>query len=192
MTRTVHLPPLESSEFDSQHILNVVIAYQDFETGKHAKKTYDFLVENLSHDCRFTNQMWKFEVLSVPKLREMAAKDAALADIVIISCHGTDLPPEVKAWIELWITEPHHPIALVALCDCPDGLHKDEARSYLADIAQRGKMEFFAQPDEWPGSSTKNETFFVHRDPSFNHPSLSALAGMTQDDIKLPRWGINE
>ena len=66
MTRTLHLSPLESPESDLNSTFNVVIAYEDFDTGKHARKTYDFLVENLGQRCEFTNQMWKFEVLSVP------------------------------------------------------------------------------------------------------------------------------
>jgi len=58
----------------------VVIAYEDFETGKQAKRTFDFLAEQLKDECQFTNQMWKFDVLNIPKLREMAAKDAAGAE----------------------------------------------------------------------------------------------------------------
>jgi len=88
-----------------QSTLNVVIAYEDLETGKRAKRIHDFLVENLGHDCQFTNQMWKFELLGIPKLREMAAQDAMMADIVIISCHGAELPSDFKAWVELWAAD---------------------------------------------------------------------------------------
>src|ERR1051325_527110 len=103
MQQSLSYSRIGSPDLQANPLINVVIAYEDFETGKHAKKTYDFLVEHLSEQCRFINQMWKFDVLSIPKLREMAAKDAAMADIVIVSCHGAeDLPADVKAWIELW------------------------------------------------------------------------------------------
>src|SRR5205823_2351421 len=116
------------------------------------KKTYDFLVENLGHEYQFNNQMWKFDVLSIPKLREMAAHDAALADIVVISSLGAPLPDEVKAWIEVWLSEKNHPLALVALFERAEQapLETWAARSYLESVAQRGQMEFFAQPDHWP------------------------------------------
>src|SRR5262245_57788797 len=98
MQNTLTFPPLKSAERESAPTFNVVIAYEDFETGKNAKKTYDFLVEHLGHECEFSNQMWKFDVLALPKLKEMAARDAADADIIIISAHGTsELPPEVKS-----------------------------------------------------------------------------------------------
>src|SRR5438105_1310923 len=77
MQRSLTYPPLTSG-LEAQPELNVVIAYEDFETGKRAKTTYDFLSENLGTNCKFSSQMWKFEVLGIPKLREMAAQDAAV------------------------------------------------------------------------------------------------------------------
>jgi len=191
MTRSLHLTPLASPEAEANRAFNVVIAYEDLETGKHAKRIYDFLVENLGHDCRFTNQMWKFEVLGIPKLREMAARDAMMADIVVISCHGTELPPDFKAWVELWVAEPNHPIALVALFDYQHR-QADEARSYLADVARRGQMEFFAQPDELPERRNSEDFFTLQRNSSFKRRTLSTLAGAMQRDTSFPDWGINE
>jgi len=192
MTRAPHLSRFDSVDLDVNSTFNVVIAYEDFETGKHAKKTYDFLADNLGHDCRFTNQMWKFEVLSIPKLREIAAKDAANADIVMISCHGRDLPPEVRAWLELWLAEPTHPIALVALFDRANPEDTAEVRSYLASVATRGQMEFFAQPDEWPGSHKQNDWMPLSRTETLNDGALSILASGIQQDRSFSRWGINE
>ena len=183
--------PLESPEVDANPTFNVVIAYEDLETGKRAKKIYDFLVENLGHDCRFTNQMWKFEVLGIPKLREMAARDAMMADIVVISCHGTELPPDFKVWVESWVAEPNHPIALVALLDYQHR-QADEARSYLADVARRGQMAFFAQPDELPERRNSEDFFTLQRNSSFKRRTLSTLAGAMQRDTSFPDWGINE
>src|SRR5205085_1496492 len=135
MQHTVIYPPLGSSDLGSNPNFNVVIAYEDFETGKQAKKTCDFLSGNLGLDCHVNHQMWKFDVLGLPKLREMAAKDAAAADIIIISCRGdNDLPEALKSWIELWLAEKGHSLALVALIERPqDHLFQSRAvRDYLA------------------------------------------------------------
>src|SRR5262245_65262142 len=106
MQNTLNFPSLRSTGGEGDLTFNVVIAYEDFETGKNAKKTYDFLVEHLGHECVFSNQMWKFDVLTLPKLKEMAISDAREADIIIISAHGNnDLPPQVKAWIEGWAAD---------------------------------------------------------------------------------------
>lgn len=192
MTRSMSLPPLESSDLENSSTFNVVIAYEDLETGKIAKTTYDFLVENLGRDCRFINQMWKFDVLSIPKLREMAARDATQADIIIISSHGSDLPAEVRTWIELFLAEPNHAIALVALFDSPDAEATFQARSYLARVAERGEMEFFAQPDEWPGHHRAEKALDSPVQNPFARRTITTLTDAVHQDRSFPRWGINE
>jgi hypothetical protein len=189
-------PPLDSPELDLNPSFNVVIAYEDFETGKQAKRTFDFLAEQLKDECQFTNQMWKFDVLNIPKLREMAAKDAAGADIVIISCHArSELAPEVRAWIELWLAERNEAIALVALLDSPPGFTMETIalRKYLADVALRGGMEFFVQPDDLMTLARPMQ----RAQPSTGQSApidlaVASLARAVEREGKFPRWGINE
>ena len=188
-------PPIGCSEVEAKPSFNIVIAYEDFETGKQAKRTYDYLVEKLGHDCHFTNVMWKFDVLNIPKMREMAAKDAAMADIVIVACHGTSqVPPEVKAWIELWLGEQGHPIALVALMDTPLGftMEATTVRNYLAEIALRGGMEFFTQPEEHALKLSFSPRPALKRNVSPEASILPSLASAAQVGTAFPRWGINE
>ncbi|HLX70077.1 MAG TPA: hypothetical protein VKV04_10670 [Verrucomicrobiae bacterium] len=178
---TLSLPALGSSDTEGSNALNVVIAYEDLETGKRAMKTYDYLVEHLGDQCLFTNQMWKFDVLAVPKLRDIAAKDAVAADIIIVAAHeGNELPAEVKAWIQQWLSFNTRASALVGLfgaesVDTP-------VRDYLASIAKRAKIEFFCQPGLWPGKSNKHES----------NPTLAVLASVMQEDHEVLHWGINE
>jgi hypothetical protein len=195
MQHTQSTPSFGSPEPDFNPGFNVVIAYEDFETGKHAKKTYDFLVENLGHDCPFSNQMWKFDVLNIPKLREMAVRDATQADIVLISSHGRgDLPDAVKSWIDCWLAEPRNAIALVALFACPreETARTRVIRAYLASVAKQGKIEFFAQPDDWPGRRQPDGFLPLPSRAELNGRILSTLAGAVQKDLSFPRWGIDE
>lgn len=193
MQHTAFYSPVGSSDLEPDPIFNVVIAYEDFETGKHAKETYDFLVNNLRHECRFENQMWKFDVLGIPKLREMAAKDAMLADIIIISCRGThDLSSDVKAWINAWLDGQSNAIALVALFGDHAGPGDNHhVREYLADVSRRAQMEFFAQPNALPFKRF-DESFASERGAKREDKALSTLAAMVQRDQTFPHWGINE
>ena len=195
MQRTLLPPPLSPSDLDANPTFNVLIAYEDFETGKQAKRTYDFLLQNLGQECHFEHQMWKFDVLSIPKLREMAARDALAADIIIISSHGGEsLPEHVQEWIESWLGQPTNSIALVALFDFANDkiLNTRGIRNYLADAARRGGMGFFAQPGEMPGSKEENESLAWESPVDRSGRTLSALAGVVQRDVSFPRWGINE
>lgn len=189
MQHTLHFPLLDSPESETgPQVFNVVIAYEDFETGKHAKRIYDVLTENLGAEWKVSNQMWKFDVLSIPKLREIAVKDALAADILMVSCHGERVPLHVKDWLETTIAMDHGPIALVALFDMRADA-SGSVRSYLADVARRGKMDFFAQPDEWP-SVRRGGANWEH-DPGFGDRTLTTLAGAVRRDIPV-HWGINE
>jgi hypothetical protein len=193
MQHTAFYSPIGSSDLEPDPIFNVVIVYEDFETGKQAKETYDFLVNNLRHECRFENQMWKFDVLGISKLREMAAKDAQMADIIIISCHGThDLSTDVKAWIDAWVQGQSNAIALVGLfgngCDDCDN---NSIRDYLAGVAGRARMEFFAQPNDL-AVKRFDQSIAHDRGIKRDEKTLSALAGIVQRDQTFPHWGINE
>jgi hypothetical protein len=196
MQRSIIHHPLSPTPLDETPDFSILIAYEDFECGKQAKVTYDFLVENLDADCQFSNTMWKFDVLGIPKLREMAAKDAAQADIIIIACKGNHrLPGEIKAWFESWVEEKTNAIALVALFDSPDidPEQVEATRDYLASVAKRGRMEFFMQPYDQFRAKPKAESKNITRQISpLDEEALSTLSGFAQQDLSFPRWGINE
>jgi len=140
--------------------------------------------------------MWKFEVLEIAKLRELAAKDAAMADIIIVSSHGANLLPDgLKAWLEICVSEKAHAIALVALFDSSRGDDPAMIRAntaYLADVAKRGEMEFFAQPGELPNTKEPGEAFEFSRGTLPHDQALSTISSIVQRDLSFPRWGINE
>jgi hypothetical protein len=64
-------------------------------------------------------------------------------------------------------------------------------RAYLAEVAKSGGMEFFAQPDQWPGRVQSNEPFSL-QDSGVTNRTLSTLAGAVHREQTFPRWGINE
>src|SRR6185437_1781183 len=187
--QTFRFPILGSSEKKVNSALNVVIAYEDLETGKRAMKTYDYMVEQLGDQCLFTNQMWKFDVLPVPKLKEIAAKDAASAEIIIVSAHeGKQLPDEVKSWVELWLSYETQATALVGLFGAENP--ENPVRNYLADVARRAKIEFFCQPGIWPALGQKHDT--STRMWERNEKTFSFLANAVREEPVASHWGINE
>lgn len=186
---TVTFPALDSMAIEANPTFNVVLAYEDLETGKRAMRTYDYLVEQLGGECLFANQMWKFDLLTVNKLREMAAHDAAVADILIISAHeGNELSHEVKEWAEMWAAEKTKTIALVGLFDAEPSL-ATPVRDFMEAIAERAGVEFFSQPGFWPGDlkAAKVGAARPRTDKTF-----SILANMVQDEPTVSHWGINE
>ena len=174
--------------------LNVVIVYEDLDTGKKAKKTFDLLAQNLSGACHLTDQMWKFDVLTIHQLSQIALKDAAQADIIIISCRGDELPDHIKAWIEAALAESCNVLALVALIDDAHArsMAGFAARRYLAAVARRARIEFFAQPSLRLPERQPDQPVFSKRNAEVIQPALTPFASVIPRGARSPRWGINE
>ena len=76
----------------------------------------------------------------MPELRAIAAEEAALADLIIISVHHFEtLPDGVKSWIDLWLGQRNnHNIVLLALFDPVYQGTSSSMKAYLQEVAKRG------------------------------------------------------
>jgi hypothetical protein len=139
--------------------------------------------------------MWRFDVLRIPECRELAAKGAAAADVIMISSHGTgDLPGDVKAWIELWLRDKGDLLALVALFDgAPCQADQDwPIQDYLAGVAERGQISFFAEPDTWPGKGPHQIHLPLETGSNGIIQPLVPIDAVTAPSPDVEHWGINE
>jgi hypothetical protein len=185
--QSLTLSPLGSPVSDVRPAFNIVTAYEDFETGRRAKKTYDYLDQHLSEQCVLSNQMWKFDVLAMPKLSEIAAREAAAADVVIIAAHGPDgFRHHVRFWIESWLEGAENLIALVGLFDSE--YIENAARDYLARVADRASVAFFSQPAVSLASGNGGFSAMSDR----NGQTFSVLASIPEGEQSSSHWGINE
>ena len=127
-------------------------AHEDTATGARADEFCRMLSKCLSQDCKITKEMWLLTELRTPQLRSIAAREAALADLVIVSVHHAEtLPIEVKTWIDLWLKQRgSRPAVLLALFDPLYLGTSSSIQAYLREVAQSGKMEFLARSEEKP------------------------------------------
>jgi len=93
-----------------------------------------------------------FTELGVPQLRAIAASEAALAHLIIISVHHAEsLPDGVKSWIDLWLGQRNNRRSvLLALFDPIYQGTSSSIKAYLEEVAKRGGMEFLAKSEEAP------------------------------------------
>ena len=134
-------------DLDDKSKFKVVVIYEDGPAGRRAKHFYDKLIHELEEECAFSLQLWSFQVLAIPELRESAVESAAQADFVILSLHGkAGLPVDIREWIETWskLIVGKGP-ALVALVDksTTRGGTNDSALAYLKGVAKRTEVDFF-------------------------------------------------
>jgi hypothetical protein len=182
-------------DLESKPAFNVVIAYEDFAAGIHAKETYDYLAGQLGREYQFNNQMWKFDILGNTKMREMAVADAEVADLIIISTHGTgELPAPAKSWIDEWAKHKGHAMALVNLVDQPSGEAVEPAplKSYLQDVATKAKIDFFSQSSEWPDRDEESSRQYSSESAQRTSTLVVDFIHHNHHVTTTPRWGINE
>jgi hypothetical protein len=162
LVMNLNFRPSNLAQSNPRLSVNVIVAYEDFSTGNHALNIFERLFPGLGQPPLFsTHNVWKFDLLEIAKFREIAAREAAAADIILISAHGPgELPTTVKRWMELWITQRHSdPGALVVLLDGikKPGLEDLRAEAYLRDCAIRAGMDFFIQREKQRQKRSKDD-----------------------------------
>jgi hypothetical protein len=132
--------------------LAVSAVHEDSATGARADEFCQALFRCLGRNCEFSKEMWLLTELRTTQLRAIAAREAASADLVIISVHHAEaLPDEVKSWIDLWLKQrSSRPGVLSALFDPLYLGTSGSIQAYLREVAKRGKMEFLARSEEKP------------------------------------------
>jgi hypothetical protein len=173
-----------STELDITSTIQVVIAFEDLAAGKRGKQVYDYLTHRLT-DFEFDHEVWKFSALECPRLLESAARQAAAADIIMLAVHGhKQLPEQVKNWIEMWLGQNGNPMALVVLFDreCEDSPEMSKTRQYLEEVARRGKMDLFMQPQKAAEPGSQQSRFHFDLGEQFEETGY----------VSTPRFGIND
>ena len=127
-------------------------ACEDSSTSTRADELCRGLSRDLARNCTIAKEIWLFNQLRVPGLRAMAAIEAALAHLIIISVHHAEtLPDGVKTWIDLWLGQRNnHNIVLLALFDPVYQGSSSSMKAYLQEVAERGDMEFLVKSEGAP------------------------------------------
>jgi hypothetical protein len=143
----MHLPPEMLSRRGQPTRFNVVIMYEDFGTGKRAKKALDYVAEELGNDLEFRHSMWRLDILQEPKLNAMAAPAFAEADLLLISLReDRQLPAKIRALIDERLAQTaNHDCALVALFESTPSVMRSSVYACLANLARQHRLDFFEQ-----------------------------------------------
>jgi hypothetical protein len=110
------------------------------------------LSRELRQHCNVAREIWLFNQLCVPELRAIAAGEAALSHLIIISVHHAEtLPDGVKRWIDLWLGQRNnHSTVLLALFDPVYQGVSSSMKGYLQEVAKRGGMDFLVKSEDAP------------------------------------------
>ena len=131
---------------------SVSAACEDSSTSTRADEFCRGLSRELAPKCTLAKEMWLFNQLGVPGLRAIAASEATLAHLIIISAHHAEtLPDGVKSWIDVWLVQrKNRSMVLLALFDPVYQGSSSSMKAYLEEVAKRGGMEFLVKSEDAP------------------------------------------
>ncbi len=140
--------PSRGKSVDSQPKFNVVVAYEDVASSKRALQTCDLIAKTLGDEVYISKSMWKFDVLRMPGMTDLAATDTVHADMIILAAHNEDFPSSVRTLLEQTpASKRNYPRALVALLDNSSTTNVGSGVQYLKDMAVQRHMDFFCQTE---------------------------------------------
>jgi hypothetical protein len=130
--------------------LCAVAAYEDSTTEARINEFCANLARQLGEACEFNKQMWLLTELRVPRLRAIAAEDAAQAHLLIVAVHHCEeLPAELQNWLEQWLAKKaNRNTLLIALLDPVYSGVSAGLRAYLENIAHKAHAEFLVQSED--------------------------------------------
>jgi len=130
--------------------LAAVAAYEDTLTDARVTEFCRCLARQIGHGCEIVRQMWLVNELRVPQLCNIAAGEAATADLIIVSVHhAQSLPAEMSHWIDLWAAHKRRKsTVLLALFDPVYQGDSGSMQTYLAQVAKKAAMQFLVHSEE--------------------------------------------
>jgi hypothetical protein len=192
---TLVLKSPNEAPYEAGKDLNVVIVGEDsiLAAGR-VYEILDLLELTLKEEGRLLYQWWDFDVLAFISLRELAAMEAATADIIIISVHKVRAIPErVTAWMKrCWDLRKDRPGALVAVLDSDLEMSgaAPEILSQLKKVAACGHLDFFATraKEETNKEVTRGAVKPSGNSPRRAKPCAARIAGR-RESVPLEKCG---
>jgi len=129
---------------------NVVVAFDNSSaSSSSALRTCDYVISQLGRDVAVRRRVVNLEGPSNPRTRAAAVRDAAGADMVIVSTkESAELPANVKEWLDEWTQQRSADEgALVAIfnrASAPKQRLSTAVKDQLATIARQMHMDFFS------------------------------------------------
>jgi hypothetical protein len=129
---------------------NVVVAFDNSSaSSSSALKTCDYVISQLGGDVPVRRRIVNLERNTNRRTRAAAARDAAGADMVIVSTkEGAEIPAEMKEWLDEWTNQRSADEgALVAIINRASAERQrvsSAVKDQLATLAQQMHMDFFS------------------------------------------------
>ncbi len=170
--------------------VKAVLVYEDSGTGLRAKHCLDNLPDRVDGEAEVARRLYRQDLLDLTLIRDQAAREAASADIIILSFHGNSrLPMAVCLWLQSWLKQKEErPYALGVLLDpLPGNMAAAHPMiAYVQNLIRGTSVDLFH------GFCHTPETGLEFLRPELLPPLPIVAEGKRHDLGRHKHWGINE
>lgn len=165
--------------------VRVIMIFEDIPSGKEIITAYDLILQRFGNEYDFDSHLWNFNGLRDCRIREMAAEEAAEADLILVSAHGENhLSLHVRAWLEMALEMRSRRSGILGLMlDREHMTPNSNLGIYLQNAAWKAGMEFISTPNFASASRRPAKASGVARNTK---PSL--IDGFLAHTLINPRW----
>ena len=146
--------------------LDVPLMYEDLSMGLRARRLFDEVMNSLILEVDFQANLWRFDLLGEPALLQLAADEAAKADIVFVSAQGQhDLPAAIHSWFKQWLARKgSEPCALAVVLDpsTEEVPARNRMLEALGTVGAPAGVEVFVHAAEAPESHWESAVQDLH------------------------------
>jgi hypothetical protein len=147
---------LKSASDGSDYKFKIAVVYQDTLAQSWAIQMCRPVSQKFGGE-NVQNTWHSVHSLSDPEILVEAAHAALAADVIVVAVHAADeLPPELCAWIDVWLPRRLARVgALAALIGVAGELASQAIRTqeYLQAVARRGLLDFLPHERELPAET---------------------------------------
>jgi hypothetical protein len=191
MQQTLHHPmPICKLMAHRKPIFKVFIACENQGAFFQAQGVPQQVAALCGDDFEISRVFWNFALLRNEELRGHASRDAADAQMIVISLRGNhELPHHVKRWVESWPARAQAGQTALVTLVAPEQETWAESQAdvaYLREMAEGRRMDFFCNRD-----GGEQMEFSKPISPRLKEASL-AQGNSVSYEIVWNRGGINE
>lgn len=134
-----------SSLIDDGRPFRIVAVYDSEEASLETNRAAAIVLQELGHDVPFDESSWKLDALSSWSVCDLAASEAACADMIVLAL-GSDSPLDVlQHWLESWDKKRTLEGGLLALIPMDKSRKTIALEDYLYETAVTAQMDFLCR-----------------------------------------------
>lgn len=175
-----------------------LLVYEDSQTGLRARQLMSQIVEGSDGGMNTKPVLFRFELLRLREIWELAAQESQTVDVLVLSAHaGGSVPTEVKSWVTYWLgLKGGHPRKIIVSFDGASSQTSDDelTLAFFGSLAAWADVELTILYGEGPQTELNQALTGMSRRANQDLATVTQLMARPRHrhSATWRHWGLNE